>query len=346
MWSFFQKEATESDDTTDTLPVVIGKDGRGQDIELNLSDLPHLLIAGMVKSGKSVLIHHILSTLIPQHGPDRLRLILFDPRHIELDVYNGLPHLLTPVITDAPKTVKALNWLNKEVERRYLILKAESVGSIEEHHVKLDKVLSEETEEIDKEVMPYILVVIDELSDAMRTYPREIESSITRIGQMGSRVGIHLLLATSNVGAKVLTSTIKMNIPARIALQVTSEIETRAALGAIGAEKLRGLGEALYVTRDMTKPTRLSVPDLQIKTLRGRIKAVKDAYPADEQPLEPLEPHLNGYKIRYFCPKMKCLMSYLNLQRTPRERQARHLLRICKESLVSVTPVQLSLLIF
>jgi S-DNA-T family DNA segregation ATPase FtsK/SpoIIIE len=121
MWSFFQREATESDDTADTLSVVIGRDGRGQDIELDLCELPHLLIAGMVKSGKSVLIHNILSTLIPQHGPDRLRLILFDPRHIELDVYNGLPHLYIPVITDARKTVKALNWLVKEIERRYHI---------------------------------------------------------------------------------------------------------------------------------------------------------------------------------------------------------------------------------
>jgi S-DNA-T family DNA segregation ATPase FtsK/SpoIIIE len=197
MWSFFQKGATESDDMADTLPVVIGKDGRGQDIELNLPDLPHLLIAGMVKPGKSVLIHNILSTLIAQHGPDRLRLILFDPRHIELDVYNGLPHLLTPVITDARKTVKALNWVVKEIERRYHILKAESVGSIEEYHIKFNKVLSEETEEIQMEAMPYILVVFDELSDAMRVYPREIEPSITYVGQTGSRVGIHLLLSTS-----------------------------------------------------------------------------------------------------------------------------------------------------
>src|SRR5262249_41612801 len=109
MWSFFQKEAAESDDVADTVPVVIGKDGRGQDVELDLPDLPHLLIAGMVKSGKSVLIHNILSTLIAEHGPDRLRLILFDPRHIELDVYNGLPHLYTPVISDAKKTVRGLN---------------------------------------------------------------------------------------------------------------------------------------------------------------------------------------------------------------------------------------------
>jgi S-DNA-T family DNA segregation ATPase FtsK/SpoIIIE len=290
MWSFFQKEATEPDDMAATLPVVIGKDGRGQDIELDLSELPHLLIAGMVKSGKSVLIHNILSALIAQHGPDRLRLILFDARHIELDVYNGLPHLLTPVITDARKAVKALNWLVKEIERRYLILKAESVGSIEEYHVKLNKVLSEETEEIQMEAMPYILVVLDELSDAMRAYSREIEPSITRVAQMGSKVGIHLLLSTSNMSPKVLTSNIKMNIPARIVFQVTSEVESRSALGTIGAEKIRGVGEALYLTRDMTKPARLSVHDLHIKTLRGRIKAVKDAYPIEEQPVEPLEP--------------------------------------------------------
>jgi S-DNA-T family DNA segregation ATPase FtsK/SpoIIIE len=290
MWSFFQKETPESDDMAEALAVVIGRDGRGQDIELNLSDLPHLLIAGMVKSGKSLLIHNILSTLIAQHGPDRLRLILFDPRHIELDVYNGLPHLLHPVITDARKTVKALNWLNKEIERRYLILKAESVSSIEDYHVKLDKVLSEETEEIQMEAMPYILVVFDELSDAMRTYPRENEPTITYVGQMGSRVGIHLLLSTSSMSAKVLTSNIKMNIPARVVFQVTSEVESRSALGTIGAEKIRGLGEALYVTRDMTKPARLSVPDLQIKSLRGRITAVRDAYPVEEQPLEPIEP--------------------------------------------------------
>jgi S-DNA-T family DNA segregation ATPase FtsK/SpoIIIE len=288
MWSSFQKDPTESDDMADTLPVVLGKDGRGQDIELNLSDLPHLLIAGMVKSGKSVLIHNILSTLIDQRGPDRLRLILFDPRHIEFDIYNGLPHLLTPVIPDARKTVMALNWLNKEIDRRHLILKAGSVGSIEEYHVKLHKVLSAGTGEIPMEAMPYILVIIDELSDAMRIYPREIEPSITRIGQIGSRVGIHLLLSTSNMSTKVLTSNIKMNIPARIVFQVTSEVESRSTLGTIGAEKLRGLGQALYLTRDMTKPERLSVPDLQIKTLLDRIKAVKDTY-LKEEPLEPLE---------------------------------------------------------
>jgi S-DNA-T family DNA segregation ATPase FtsK/SpoIIIE len=172
---------------------------------------------------------------------------------VELDGYNGLPHLLTPVITDAKKAMRAFNWLNKEVDRRYELLKDANVKFIIDYHSKRErKSRSDEYSEFDQ--MPFILALVDEFSDAMLTYPREIEAVLARVAQLGAQVGVHIIIATSNPGTKVLTSSIKSNIPARLTFQVTSEADSRSVLGLVGAEKLRGIGNALFVTRDMTKP--------------------------------------------------------------------------------------------
>jgi DNA segregation ATPase FtsK/SpoIIIE, S-DNA-T family len=210
----------------------------------------------MVGSGKSVLLHNILDSLISEVAPDRLRLILCDLKKVELDAYNDLPHLLTPVITDAKKTIRAFSWLSKEIDRRYERLKDANVKFITDYHSK-SKRTSRSDEYSEFEQMPFILAVVDEFSDAILTYPREIEAVVARVAQLGARVGVHIIIATSNPGNKVLTSSIKSNIPARVAFQVTSEADSRSVLSSVGAEKLHGIGNALFVARDMTKPISL-----------------------------------------------------------------------------------------
>jgi S-DNA-T family DNA segregation ATPase FtsK/SpoIIIE len=210
----------------------------------------------MVGAGKSMLLHNILDSLVSEVGPDRLRLILCDFKKVELDAYNGLPHLLTPVITDAKKATRAFNWLNKEIDRRYQILKDANVKFITDYHSKRGR-KSRSDEYSEFEQMPFILAVVDEFSDAMLTYPREIEAVVARAAQLGARVGVHIIIATSNPVNKVLTSAIKSNIPARVTFQVTSEVDSRSVLGSVGAEKLRGIGNALFIARDMAKPISL-----------------------------------------------------------------------------------------
>jgi S-DNA-T family DNA segregation ATPase FtsK/SpoIIIE len=255
MWSFFKTAQTPRPNHS-VLPLTLGKDKSGHEVDVDLHLLPHLIVGGMVGSGKSVSLHNILDSLISGVGPNRLRLILCDLKKVELDAYNRLPHLLTPVITDAKKTTRAFSWLNKEIDRRYERLKDANVKSITDYHFKSER-KSRSDEYVEFEQMPYIIAVVDELSDAIRTYPREIEAAVARVAQLGAQVGVHIIIATSNPGNKVLTSSIKSNIPARVSFQVTSEADSRSVLGEVGAEKLRGIGNALFVTRDMTKPISL-----------------------------------------------------------------------------------------
>jgi DNA segregation ATPase FtsK/SpoIIIE, S-DNA-T family len=255
MWSLFKTTKTPRLNHS-VLPLTLGKDKSGHEVDVDLHSLPNLIVGGMVGSGKSVLLHNILDSLISEVGPDRLRLILCDLKKVELDAYNDLPHLLTPVITDAKKTIRAFSWLSKEIDRRYERLKDANVKFITDYHSK-SKRTSRSDEYSEFEQMPFILAVVDEFSDAILTYPREIEAVVARVAQLGARVGVHIIIATSNPGNKVLTSSIKSNIPARVAFQVTSEADSRSVLGSVGAEKLHGIGNALFVARDMTKPISL-----------------------------------------------------------------------------------------
>jgi S-DNA-T family DNA segregation ATPase FtsK/SpoIIIE len=208
----------------------LGRSITGQPHFADLARMPHLLVAGTTGSGKSVTIHNFIVSLLYRCGPERLRFIMVDPKRVELTQYNSIPHLLTPVITDAKKTILALKWLAKEMDRRYNILEAEKVRDIASYHENilrpaLDKVSGDAaTDKPLPEAMPYIVVIIDELADIMQTYPRELESSIVRLAQMSRAVGIHLILSTQRPSVKVITGLIKANIPARVALQVASQM--------------------------------------------------------------------------------------------------------------------------
>lgn len=250
--------------------------GRGVSGKLYFADLakmPHVLIAGTTGSGKSVTIHAIVNSLLYRNAPENLRFIMIDPKRVELTLYNKIPHLLTPVITDAKKAILSLKWAAKEMDRRYNVLESESVRDISSYHknilepaLKKLKTKSEKSKagtdaSMDEgempERMPYIVIIIDELADIMQTYPRELESAIVRLAQMSRAVGIHLILSTQRPSVNVITGLIKANIPARIALQVSSQIDSRTILDASGAEKLLGAGDMLYISGEMPKPTRI-----------------------------------------------------------------------------------------
>ncbi len=190
---------------------------------------------------------------------------MIDPKRVELTLYNSIPHLLTPVITDAKKAILAIKWLAKEMERRYNILEAEAVRDISSYHQNvvapvLEKHKKDEDGEPLPEAMPYIVVIIDELADMMSVYPRELEGGIVRLAQMSRAVGIHLILSTQRPSVKVITGLIKANIPARVALQVASQVDSRTILDMGGAEKLLGAGDTLFLSGEMSKPRRLQSP--------------------------------------------------------------------------------------
>jgi len=245
------------------LMMALGRSITGQANFADLAKMPHLLVAGTTGSGKSVTIHDFIVSLLYRCGPERLRLILVDPKRVELTLYNSIPHLLTPVITDAKKAILALKWLAKEMDRRYNILETEQVRDIASYHQNvlapaLEKAAAGKSS--DKplpEAMPYIVLIIDELADIMQTYPRELEGGIVRLAQMSRAVGIHLILSTQRPSVKVITGLIKANIPARVALQVASQIDSRTILDMGGAEKLLGAGDMLFLSGEMSKPRRL-----------------------------------------------------------------------------------------
>ncbi len=242
----------------------LGRAISGAPIFADLARMPHILVAGTTGAGKSVAIHDFIVSLLYRCGPERLRFIMVDPKRVELTVYNSIPHLLTPVITDAKKAILAIKWLAKEMERRYNILEAEAVRDIASYHQNVvAPALEKAQKDSDKplpEAMPYIVVIIDELADIMTSYPRELESGIVRLAQMSRAVGIHLILSTQRPSVKVITGLIKANIPARVALQVASQIDSRTILDMGGAEKLLGAGDMLFLSGEMSKPRRIQAP--------------------------------------------------------------------------------------
>ncbi|HEX9608767.1 MAG TPA: DNA translocase FtsK 4TM domain-containing protein [Candidatus Paceibacterota bacterium] len=261
--------------STKALYVALGKDITGQSHFADLARMPHMLIAGATGSGKSVAIHALITSLLYRNSPQALRFIMIDPKRVELTLYKDIPHLLTPVITDPKKTILALKWAAKEMERRYDILETESVRDIESYHANivapaLKKLGKKKATEEDRlpEAMPYIVIVIDELADIMQAYPRELEAAIVRLAQMSRAVGIHLTLSTQRPSVNVITGLIKANIPARVALQVSSQIDSRTILDMGGAEKLLGAGDMLYLSGDMGKPKRLQsafISEVEVK---------------------------------------------------------------------------------
>ncbi|MFA7277920.1 MAG: DNA translocase FtsK 4TM domain-containing protein [Candidatus Gracilibacteria bacterium] len=243
-------ESKEFAEVDSNLRFPIGRDVSGKPVIGDLASMPHLLIAGSTGSGKSVGMNALLMSLIYQNGPDDLKLIMIDPKRVELDLYNGIPHLLTPVITEPEKAAIALRWAVAEMTRRYKLLSVARQRNIADYMAALgpDDV---------GERLPKIVIVIDELADLMMTAKSEVEASICRIAQMARAVGIHLVIATQRPSVDVITGLIKANIPSRISFAVSSSIDSRTILDAIGAEDLLGRGDMLYLPGGMAKPQRV-----------------------------------------------------------------------------------------
>jgi S-DNA-T family DNA segregation ATPase FtsK/SpoIIIE len=255
-------------DGNQKLPLALGKDIGGDPMVANLAKMPHLLIAGTTGSGKSVAINTMILSLLYKLTPDDCRMIMIDPKMLELSVYDGIPHLLSPVVTDPKKAVVALKWTVAEMEERYRKMSKMGVRNIDGYNSRVADALSKnemfsrtvqtgfdddtgepvfETEKFAPEKMPYIVVIVDEMADLMMVAGKEIEACIQRLAQMARASGIHIIMATQRPSVDVITGTIKANFPTRISFQVTSKIDSRTILGEMGAEQLLGMGDMLYM---------------------------------------------------------------------------------------------------
>jgi S-DNA-T family DNA segregation ATPase FtsK/SpoIIIE len=289
--------ARDFGDSSMRLPLALGKDIGGEPIIANLAKMPHLLIAGTTGSGKSVAINTMILSLLYKLSPEECRLIMIDPKMLELSVYDGIPHLLSPVVTDPKKAVVALKWVVGEMEERYRKMSKTGVRNIEGYNGRVREALAKnemfkrtiqtgfdedtgepvfETEEVQPVVLPYIVVVVDEMADLMMVAGKEIEACIQRLAQMARASGIHLIMATQRPSVDVITGTIKANFPTRISFQVTSKIDSRTILGEQGAEQLLGMGDMLYMAGG------------------GRVSRIHGPFVSDEE-VEEIVNHLKSY---------------------------------------------------
>ncbi|MGJ8610662.1 MAG: DNA translocase FtsK, partial [Octadecabacter sp.] len=288
--------ARDFGDSNMKLPLALGKDIGGEPIIANLAKMPHLLIAGTTGSGKSVAINTMILSLLYKLSPQECRMIMIDPKMLELSVYDGIPHLLSPVVTDPKKAVVALKWVVGEMEERYRKMSKMGVRNIDGYNGRVKDALAKgeqfsrtvqtgfdddtgepvfETDEFTPEVLPYIVVIVDEMADLMMVAGKEIEACIQRLAQMARASGIHLIMATQRPSVDVITGTIKANFPTRISFQVTSKIDSRTILGEQGAEQLLGMGDMLYMAGG-SKITRVHGPfcsDEEVEEIVTYLKA-------------------------------------------------------------------------
>lgn len=285
------------------LAFAIGRDISGEATIGELNAMPHLLIAGQTGSGKSVMINTLLTSLLYRNSPSEMKLILVDPKQVEMAPYEDIPHLLTPVITEPEKTISALKWAVNEMERRYKLLAGEKLRDIRSYNQKIAsgkgkvEIKDEEgnVQQHEDGAMPYIVIVIDELADLMMIAARDVEALIVRLAQKARAVGIHLVLATQRPSVDVITGLIKANIPARIAFTVASQVDSRTILDQAGAEKLLGKGDMLFLTPAMSKPKRIQgawVTDEEVGKINDHLRMQSAPQYNDEIISQPVQ--LNG----------------------------------------------------
>ncbi|XJZ51655.1 DNA translocase FtsK [Lactobacillus delbrueckii subsp. bulgaricus] len=262
------------------LMVPLGKDVTGQIISADLTKMPHLLVAGSTGSGKSVAINTILTSILMKARPDEVKLVLIDPKMVELSVYSGVPHLMIPVVTDSRLASKALKKVVDEMERRYKLFAAGSVRNMGEYNRKVAE-NNKDTSRPVMEPLPYILVVVDELSDLMMVGGHDVENSIVRLGQMARAAGIHMILATQRPSVDVITGLIKANVPSRISFAVSSGVDSRTILDQVGAEKLLGRGDMLYLPIGASKPDRIQGAYIDVDDVEAVVDWVKGQQSAE-----------------------------------------------------------------
>ncbi|MFZ2538850.1 MAG: DNA translocase FtsK 4TM domain-containing protein [Oscillospiraceae bacterium] len=256
------------------ISIALGRDIAGNCIVADVGKMPHMLIAGATGSGKSVCINSIIMSLLYKSSPSEVRFLMIDPKVVELGVYNGIPHLLVPVVTDPRKAAGALGWAVTEMLNRYKLFADNNVRDLQSFNV-----LAQEKEEIDP--MPQIVIIIDELADLMMAAPNEVEDSICRLAQMARAAGMHLIIATQRPSVDIITGVIKANIPSRIAFAVSSQVDSRTILDGAGAEKLIGRGDMLYYPVGMPKPLRIQGCYVSDKEIEQVVNFVKNKEPAD-----------------------------------------------------------------
>jgi S-DNA-T family DNA segregation ATPase FtsK/SpoIIIE len=260
-----------------SLGFVLGRDVSGEPIYSTIEKMPHMLVAGATGSGKSIFVHSLIASLLYKNSPQTLKLILIDPKRVELSVYEGIPHLVSPVVTENKKAAGVFRWAISEMERRYEVLQkagSRDVKSYNASHAADD-------------VLPYIVIIVDELADLMSSFGREVEGSIVRLAQMARATGIHLVLATQRPSVEVITGLIKANITARVAMPVASPIDSRTIIDTPGAEKLLGHGDLLFLSAELSKPRRIQgafITEDEIKSVAEFIRKHNSGIIAETPP--------------------------------------------------------------
>ncbi len=268
------------------LSIIIGRDVTGEPISTNIAKMPHMLIAGATGSGKSVAIHSIIVSLLFKNSPQTLQFIMIDPKKVELSVYNGIPHLAAPVVTEGKKAIGVFRWALQEMERRYETLLRAGCRDIDGYNGKHKD-----------EQLPYLVIIVDELADLMATYGKDIETAVVRLAQMARAVGIHLILATQRPSVEVITGLIKANVPCRVALQVASQIDSRTILDSSGAEKLLGGGDMLILSSEFSKPKRLQGAFLTEMEIHDVVDFIKENNQTKVADTAPTPTGLNGQPL-------------------------------------------------
>ena len=266
------------------LAVVVGKDIAGNNVVIDLSRMPHLLIAGTTGSGKSVCVNSMIASILFKSTPQEVKMIMIDPKVVEFTAYNGIPHLLIPVVTDVKKAAGALHWGVAEMLRRYNAFAEKGAKDIRRYNDIMKM--------MDEEPLPYVVIFIDELADLMMAAAREVEDAICRIAQMGRAAGVHLVVATQRPSVDVITGLIKANFPSRIALTVSSSTDSRTILNQSGAEKLSGYGDMLFQSPTTPKPIRIQGPlitDPEVEAVTNFLKAQTEQPQYDDTVMEQID---------------------------------------------------------